>query len=131
MVGCKEVFLRSRLASKLGMGAALATALLLPLAAFAHAHPTKMNPAPDSTVAPPAKLEITFSEAVEPKFSSLEVDDSLGMSMTQAKAQPVPGDAMTLMLPLPKLAAGVYTVKWVSVATDGHRLANQYKFTVQ
>lgn len=121
-----------RLRKKLLLSAAAFLMLAMaPVAAFAHAHPTKMNPAADSVGPAPAKLVITFSEAVEPKFSSLQVDDTSGKVLTTAKAEGVTGDPKTLTLALPKLAAGGYVVKWVSVATDGHRLAGQYKFTVQ
>jgi methionine-rich copper-binding protein CopC len=111
--------------------AAFVMVAMMPLAAFAHAHPTKMNPAANSVGPAPAQLVVTFSEAVEPKFSTLQVDDASGKVLTPAKAEGVAGDAKTLTLALPKLGAGVYTVKWVSVATDGHRLAGEYKFTVQ
>ena len=111
--------------------AALAGLLLVPVAALAHAHPTKMNPAPNSVVAAPAQLEITFSEAVEPKLSVLEVLDGMGRKENKGVPQAVAGDDKTLTLALPTLAAGAYTVHWVSVATDGHRLEGKYSFTVK
>ncbi len=111
--------------------AAFVTLAMAPVAAFAHAHPTRMNPAAGSVGPAPAQLVVTFSEAVEPKFSSLQLDDAAGKLLTPAKAEGMAGDAKTLTLALPRLAVGVYTVKWVSVATDGHRLAGEYKFTVR
>jgi methionine-rich copper-binding protein CopC len=109
----------------------LALLTLLPVAAFAHAHPKTANPAPNSTVAAPANVTITFSEDLEPKFSSIDVADSQGKQVNKVTSVPVAGDAATLMLPLPPLTPGVYTVKWVTVATDGHRLTGNYNFTVQ
>jgi methionine-rich copper-binding protein CopC len=109
----------------------LALLALLPLAAFAHAKPKVANPAPNSTVTAPANVTITFTEALEPKFSFIDVSDSKGAQVNKAVSQPVAGDPATLTLALPTLAPGVYTVKWITVATDGHRLTGNYNFTVQ
>jgi methionine-rich copper-binding protein CopC len=99
--------------------------------AFAHAHPKVMTPAPDSVGPAPATVSITFSEAIEPKFSSINVTDEKGKQINTAVSTPVAGDATTLTLALPTLPASVYIVHWVNVAVDGHRLAGEYKFTVQ
>lgn len=99
--------------------------------AFAHAHPKKMTPAPDSTVPAPAKIEITFSEAIEPKFSSIKLTDENGKSVDANTSAPVAGDPATLTLAVPTLPAGTYVVHWVNVSVDGHRLEGSYKFKVQ
>jgi len=99
--------------------------------ALAHAHPKVMVPAPDSTIASPPAVSVTFSEAVEPKFSSLHVTDEQGKQLTTAASVPVPNDPKTLTLALPSLQPGGYLVHWVSVATDGHRMEGEYKFTVK
>jgi methionine-rich copper-binding protein CopC len=99
-------------------------------AAFAHAHPVTMTPAKDSTVTAPTEISVFFSEALEPKFSTLQLQDSMGMVVSKATAVIDPKDAKHLTLALPTLAPGVYTVNWVSVATDGHRMPGKYSFTV-
>jgi methionine-rich copper-binding protein CopC len=113
----------------------IASALVLMLAAvpfaLAHAHPMVMNPAPDSTGPAPSSISITFSEAVEPKFSSIQLTDEKGTSVDSEASRPKPNDSKTLILAVPKLTAGIYIVHWVSVAVDGHRLEGSYKFTVQ
>ena len=53
--------------------------------AFAHAHPKIMVPAPDSSGPAPGKISITFSEAVEPKFSSIKLTE-IGICLTQVSA---------------------------------------------
>jgi methionine-rich copper-binding protein CopC len=110
---------------------AAAVVLLASAPAFAHAHPKTMNPAPDSTIASPPSITITFTEAIEPKFSSLVVTDEKGKTFNTEASHIAPGDATTLTLALPPLAAGVYVVHWTNVATDGHRSQGEYKFTVQ
>ena len=113
----------------------LAFALVLILSAvpsaLAHAHTMAMNPAPDSTGPVPSSISITFSEAVEPKFSSIQLTDEKGKSVDAEASKPKPNDPKTLTLAVPKLTAGTYIVHWANVAVDGHRLEGSYKFTVQ
>jgi copper resistance protein C len=99
--------------------------------AFAHAHPTVMNPSPDSSGPAPSLISITFSEAVEPKFSSIRLTDERGTSEGSEVSKSVRADPETITLAVPKLTAGTYVVHWVSVAVDGHRLEGSYKFTVR
>lgn len=111
--------------------AALAVLLGTAPFAFAHAHPKTMMPAPDSTGPAPSKISITFSEAVEPKFSSIKLTNMEGKSADPQTSAPVPGDPKTITLPVPQLPAGTYIVHWVNVSVDGHRLQGSYKFTVR
>jgi len=90
-----------------------------------------MVPAADSTGASPAVISITYSEAVEPKFSTIRVTDAGGKKFSTATAMPVASDPKTMTLALPTLPPGSYVVHWVSVATDSHRLEGQYAFTVK
>ncbi len=98
---------------------------------LAHARPKVMVPAANSVVVSPASISITFSEAVEPRFSSLNVIDEHDKRLNVVTSMPLPNDPKTLTLALPPLAPGGYLVKWVSVATDGHRMEGEYKFTVR
>lgn len=113
----------------------IVSALALMLAAvplaLAHAHPKAMRPAPDSTGPAPSSISITFSEAVEPKFSSIHLTDEKGNAVDSDRSRPAPNDPTTLILAVRKLAPGNYIVHWVNVAVDGHRLEGSYKFTVQ
>jgi len=111
--------------------ALMAAAFFAAPAAFAHAHPKVMTPAPDSVGASPATVSITFSEAIEPKFSSINVTDEKGKQCNTATSMPVAGDPTTLTLALPPLPPGVYTVHWANAAVDGHRMESTYKFTVK
>jgi methionine-rich copper-binding protein CopC len=112
-----------------------ASAIVLALAAvpsaFAHAHPKLMTPAPDSTGPAPSSISITFSEAVEPKFSTIQLTDEKGKTVSQEVSKPAAGDPATITLAVPALSAGTYVVHWVNVSVDGHRLEGNYKFTVQ
>jgi len=109
----------------------LAVVLAVAPSAFAHAHPKTMVPAPDSTGPAPSKISITFSEAVEPKFSSIKLTNVAGKSVDSEVSAPVPGDPTTITLAVPSLPAGTYVVHWVNVSVDGHHLQGSYKFTVR
>jgi copper resistance protein C len=116
----------------LAMAGLIAVLLLANPYALAHARPTVMVPAAESTTTTsPPLISVTFSEAVEPKFSSLMVTDEQGKKLNTATSAPLASDPKTLTLPLPSLQPGGYLVHWVSVATDGHRMEGEYKFTVK
>ena len=114
---------------------ALATVLGLALfaqsgSAFAHAHLQRASPAADSTVAgSPPSLTLRFTEAVEPRFSSVELQDAKGAAVEIAK--PVAQDSgMALTTPLPHLAPGPYTVIWHATSVDTHKTEGKFNFTV-
>jgi methionine-rich copper-binding protein CopC len=110
--------------------AACALLVAVPMA-FAHAVPVTMTPAKDSTVSAPTEVSIVFSEELEPKFSSLELLDPTGMVVSKTPSVADPKNAKHLTLALPTLAAGVYTLHWVSTASDGHKAQGKYSFTVK
>jgi methionine-rich copper-binding protein CopC len=108
----------------------LALTLLLAVLAFAHSEPVSMVPAVNSTVSAPANVTVHFSEALEPKFSKLTLADAAGTVVSKDPSV-VSADAKVMTLPLPTLAAGLYTVNWVSVALDSHRAQGKYNFTIK
>ena len=109
----------------------IAGLLLCTPAALAHSRPKVMVPAADSTVSSPRSVTVTFTEAPEPKFSSLTVTNEQGKQFSTAPSAPMPNDPKTFTLPLPVLQPGGYLVHWVTVAADGHRMEGEYKFTVK
>ena len=111
---------------------ALPCALLLgTLHAYAHAKPKVMVPDANSTVSAPGQVSVVFTEALEPKFSSLKLTDANGTVLSKAASVVDASDHKHMTLDLPPLAPGVYYVHWASAATDGHRMDGQYSFTVK
>ena len=96
--------------------------------AFAHAHPKTMVPTPDSMGPAPSKISISFSEAVEPKFSSIKLTNIEGKPADPETSAPVPGEPTTITLAVPYLPAGTYVVHWLNVSVDGHRLQGSHQF---
>lgn len=99
--------------------------------AWAHAHPVQESPAPKSTVTAPDEVRIVYDDPLEPALSHLNVLTLQGKRVNQAKSR-VEGQAhKTMLVTLPALSAGRYQVRWVAVATDGHRTQGHYTFTVK
>jgi methionine-rich copper-binding protein CopC len=103
-------------------------ALAVTNTAFGHAHLSKSAPASGSTVTPPAEIVLSFTEPLEPAFSTIELRDSMGKQIDAGKAQ-VKDDVMRL--PLKPLPAGRYIVKWRVLSVDTHKSQGDFAFTVK
>ncbi|HEV2673743.1 MAG TPA: copper homeostasis periplasmic binding protein CopC [Aliidongia sp.] len=100
--------------------------------AFAHAMLETAAPSAGSTVATPDEIRLGFTEALEPRFSSITVTDAAGKPIAAPKAAPDPADAKVLELhPSAPLAPGRYHVAWAVVSVDTHRTQGGFDFTVQ
>jgi len=108
-----------------------AGALLAPAAAFAHAHLERSMPAAGAMLKQaPQELMLWFSEAVEPKFSSIEVRDAKGDAVQDGVASAVPGNTAQLRIGLKPLPPGRYTVQWRVLSVDTHRSQGDFTFRV-
>lgn len=94
--------------------------------AEAHARLIAASPAANAAVASPSKVELTFSEKLEPKFSSAKLSNAAGAVAAKSSAR---GKVM-VATPGKPLAAGLYTVDWQILSADGHKITGAYKFTV-
>lgn len=74
---------------------------------------------------------MSFSEAVISKFSSVELRDQSGIKIATGKVATDAKDEKQLVVSLQApLKAGTYTVKWVVVTADTHRVNGTYSFKV-
>ncbi|MBN9507622.1 MAG: copper resistance protein CopC [Alphaproteobacteria bacterium] len=98
--------------------------------AFAHALLQHAEPAVGATVAAaPAALLLEFSESVEPAFCKIMLTDAHGKPVAVGPAHTDPKDATHLLVALPRLAAGKYTVHSHATSTDTHKTQGAYSFT--
>lgn len=105
--------------------------LATPTLAHAHAQLRRAEPPVGGTVrSPPAQVEITFNEAVEPRFSAIEITDASGVQMDKHDVHAVAGDAHRLAVSLGPLPVGVYKVVWRATAVDTHKTEGTFSFTV-
>jgi len=110
----------------LGVGLALA-----PIAALAHAHLDHSTPAVGSTVAQsPKEVSQWFTEALEAKFSTIEVRDAQGKPMQAGPATLARDNTAQLRVPLKPLPPGTYKVIWRVLSVDTHRTEGDFTFRV-
>jgi copper transport protein len=112
-------------------GVAAGLALALPAAASAHAYLTKTVPAASVVLnTPPATVQLTFDEAVEPRFAIISVTDAQGHSQTTGPVTRSPANPDTLVVPLKRLLEGWYLVYWRAISVDGHPVQSAFTFAV-
>lgn len=105
--------------------------LLAASPAFAHAFLKEANPPVGSTVpASPAAVTITFTEGVEPAFSTIEVQNAQGQRVDEGHPHLVHGVQTKLAVDLPKLPPGTYGVTWHATSVDTHKTEGHFSFTV-
>lgn len=100
-----------------------------PGTALAHNQLRFADPADTSALAAaPRQVTLTFSERLDPQFTTVAVTDAAGGAMT---AGPVQVSDTTAVQPLvPTLGAGAFTVAYRVVSVDGHPVTGSLKFTV-
>jgi methionine-rich copper-binding protein CopC len=106
-------------------------ACLIGHSAFAHAFLDRASPPVGSEVSgsPPA-ISLTYTEPVEPLFSTVRVTDAHGTRVDEGK--PVPrDDGRVLQVGLKQLSPGVYTVVWLVTSVDTHKTEGHFTFTVK
>jgi copper resistance protein C len=106
----------------------LALCPFAPAVARAHAFLDHADPRVGSTVqTAPRELSLSFTQQLEPAFSSVEVRDANGARVDQGKPR-VSADEMHVGLkPLPP---GSYKVHWRALSVDTHTTEGSFSFQV-
>lgn len=112
--------------------AATGTALI-PLLAQAHAALVRSEPARRATLSKaPTQIRLWFNERLEPAYASIKLyaeDGAKQIDTTNAAVDAA--DPKLLVLELPPLAPGQYTVKYRVLSVDGHTVDYGYTFTIK
>ena len=108
-------------------------AMSLPIAsALAHSMLVKAEPPRRAVLAKaPAQVRLWFNEEIEGDYASLIVLDAEQHPVTEVKPQLAPDDRKSIVLPLPDLASGKYSVKFRVLSVDGHVVESSFDFTVK
>jgi copper resistance protein C len=96
----------------------------------AHAHAMLSSASPPvggSVGAAPRQVTLTFTQGLEPSFSSVQVTDSKGARVDTGKAQ-VSGSTMSVGLKA--LSPGTYRVNWHVLSVDTHKTQGSFSFRV-
>lgn len=99
--------------------------------AWAHAFLERASPPVGSELpASPPAVTITFTEGVEPAFSTIEVRDAHGTRVDKDDLRQTGSDGRQLAVSLPKLRAGQYIVIWHATSVDTHKTEGHFTFNV-
>jgi methionine-rich copper-binding protein CopC len=99
--------------------------------AAAHAFLDHAAPRVGSTVsAPPSELRLSFTQELEPAFSTVEVMDESGTKVDKGDVEVDPHDATILHVSLNPLPPGTYKVIWRVVSVDTHPTEGDFTFQV-
>lgn len=100
--------------------------------ALAHALLVKAEPPRRAVLAQaPTQVRLWFNEEVEGDYASLVVLDAEQHPVTHATPQLIADDPKSIVLPLPDLAPGKYSVKFRVLSVDGHVVDSSFEFTVK
>jgi methionine-rich copper-binding protein CopC len=100
--------------------------------ALAHALLVKAEPPRRAVLdKAPAQVRLWFNEEIEGDYASLAVLDAEKHPVTEAKPQLAQDDPKSIVLPLPELAPGKYSVKFRVLSVDGHVVDSSFDFTVK
>jgi copper transport protein len=112
--------------------AAVAAVLALPSAASAHAYLIRTEPTASGVLeSPPTTAQLTFDEAVEPRFAIISVTNAGGRQETTGAIRRSPANPDTLVVPLRlHLAEGWYLIYWRAISVDGHPVQGAFTYAV-
>lgn len=99
---------------------------------LAHSMLVKAEPPRRAVLAKsPGQVRLWFNEDIEGDYASLTVLDADKHPVTDAKPALVSDDQKSIVLPLPELAPGKYSVKFRVLSVDGHVVDSAFDFTVK
>mgnify|MGYP001608370895 FL=1 len=100
--------------------------------ALAHSMLVKAEPPRRAVLAKtPTQVRLWFNEELEGEYASLIVLDAEKHPVTEIKPQLTPDDPKSIVLPLPELMPGKYSVNFRVLSVDGHVVESSFDFTVK
>src|SRR6201992_178497 len=111
---------------------AVVAALVLPGVASAPAYLIRPERAASGVLeSPPAAVQLTYDEAVEPRFAIISVTDAAGHQVTTGPVRRSSANPDTLVVPLrPRLPEGWYLIYWRAISVDGHPVQGAFTYAV-
>ncbi len=80
---------------------------------------------------PPARVTLTFNERLEPAYARVSVWDAVGAQVDLKDGALERDNPKVLVVSLPPLAPGRYTVRYRVLSVDGHVVEASFLFTVR
>ena len=105
--------------------------LFIPQLVYSHVDMREKSPSEDAILeTAPEKVVISFYGSIEPTFSKIEVFNQHGDMVSMKTHVSDDGSVMEASLP-EDLKSGEYTVKWLCISMDGHKMKGSYKFIIK
>ncbi|MBX3331342.1 MAG: copper resistance protein CopC [Nitrospira sp.] len=99
---------------------------------FAHSMLVKAEPPRRAVLTKsPIQVRLWFNEKIEGDYASLVVLDAKKQPITDLKPTLASDDPKSIILPLPELTPGKYSVKFRVLSVDGHVVESSFDFTVK
>lgn len=100
--------------------------------ALAHSQLVKAEPPRRAVLTkPPTQVRLWFNEKIEGDYASLVVLDARKQPITKTKPTLASDDPKSIILPLPELTPGKYSVKFRVLSVDGHVVESIFDFTIK
>ncbi|PTQ77505.1 copper resistance CopC family protein [Nitrosomonas ureae] len=115
----------------------VALLMLLPLLfqvnpAIAHATLVKSEPPRRAILStPPKQIQLWFNEKIEGSYASVTVEDSNKKLVTESMPEILIDDSKSIILNLPQIPPGLYTVHYRVMSVDGHVIESKYDFSIK
>jgi copper resistance protein C len=104
----------------------------MPTVVWAHAQLVRSKPVIRGVLrSAPDRVQLWFSERLEPAFARLTVWNADGTQVDLGDAVVGPEDPTLLSVGLRPLEPGRYLVKYRVLSVDGHVVYNQFPFTLR
>ena len=110
----------------------LAVGWAAPGAASAHAYLVRTLPTASQELNhSPPDVQLTYDEAVEPRFAIISVTNAQGQQESTGPVRRSPANPDTLIVPLrPRLPEGWYLIYWRAISVDGHPVEGAFTYAV-
>jgi copper transport protein len=120
-----------RIRYALGLAPVLAC-LVQAAPASAHAYLVKTVPAASQELnSSPPNIQLTYDEAVEPRFAIVSVTNAAGRQETTGPVQRSSANPDTVIVPLRRhLPEGWYLIYWRAISIDGHPVQGAFTYAV-
>ena len=114
------------------MSLAMLSMLFQVNSALAHATLVKSDPPRRASLSSsPKQIQLWFNEKIEGSYASVTVLDSNKKSITENNPEVVLDDPKSVVLNIPQMEPGRYTVQYRVMSVDGHVIASSYDFSIK
>lgn len=99
---------------------------------MAHATLVKSDPPRRASLSsPPKQVQLWFNEKIEGSYASVALLDSKKRSITENNPEIVLDDPKSVILNIPQIEPGQYTVQYRVMSVDGHVIESSYVFSIK